>query len=1795
MHARTRARTRTHACTHTRAHVDSCCCSFLQQYSKSYEVDGVRRSDPFMTIVPPVEQFTNNYTFSTLTTRLLHVNDDFDHYVNVVILTDLIDGIRLDDLPLEPDLMFRNWTYLPHSNYSHATILIPVGVHHIRHVTGSANFSATLYGLKFQEAYAHPLGQNVEVIPYACTHTFMLSDDGFDNDCDQRTDEELLNGIDDDGDGLIDEDIATVLRWSTIEADGTTRVGDGWVRPTPPGGAGGGIPGGADGKAFETSTGVDGDVAGDGGFWQNGTWIGTNSTSGFWSNGTWVPVSGDGSDAGGGDGGQTGYPGSNTGSDTSTGEENGSPGFWWDDQWISLENYTNSNSSGFWLNGTWVDLNAANGTGFFFHGNWIPITRISGSVPGSEKGSGISNDETNGFTWNGKWIDLNNSSIANSTGFWLNGTWMALNIVNATGFFFEGKWVPITRSTGSDPDSENGSGISNDETNGFTWNGKWIDLNNSSIANSTGFWLNGTWMELNTINATGFFFDGEWVPITRSAGSDPGSGDGSGISNDETNGFTWNGKWIDLNNSSIANSTGFWLNGTWMELNTINATGFYFHGEWVPITRSTGSVPDSGNGSGISNDETNGFTWNGKWIDLNNSSIANSTGFWLNGTWMELNTINATGFYFHGEWVPITRSTGSVPDSENGSGISNGETNGFTWNGKWIDLNNSSIANSTGFWLNGTWMELNTINATGFYFDGKWVPIVKSTGSDPDSENGSGISNDEANGFTWNGKWIDLNNSSIANSTGFWLNGTWMELNTINATGFYFDGEWVPIVTSTGSDPDSENGSGISNDETNGFTWNGKWIDLNNSSIANSTGFWLNGTWMELNTINATGFYFHGEWVPITRSTGSVPESENGSGISNDETNGFTWNGKWIDLNNSSIANSTGFWLNGTWMELNTINATGFYFHGEWVPITRSTGSVPESENGSGISNDETNGFTWNGKWIDLNNSSIANSTGFWLNGTWMELNTINATGFYFHGEWVPITRSTGSVPDSENGSGISNDETNGFTWNGKWIDLNNSSIANSTGFWLNGTWMELNTINATGFYFHGEWVPITRSTGSVPDRENGSGISNDETNGFVWNGKWIDLNNSSIANSTGFWLNGTWVELNTMNATGFFFEGEWVPITRSTGSVPESENGSGISNDETNGFTRNGKWIDLNNSSIANSTGFWLNGTWMELNTINATGFYFHGKWVPIDRSTDSDPDSENGSGISNGETNGFTWNGKWIDLNNSSIANSTGFWLNGTWMELNTINATGFYFHGEWVPINRSTGHVPDSENESGINNDETNGFTWNGKWIDLNNASIANSTGFWLNGTWVELNTINATGFCFQGEWVPINRSFVSVSESGGGFGADEDKKNGFSWNGKWIDLNNSSVANSTGFWLNGMWVNANATTNGTMYWYQGKWVSWDELSGSKPGSAAQSGNDSFSNLDKGLNGNWTNLNNSIASNTTGFSSNGDLFDHGAINKTGPWINETGFWWNDRWVDRGESGGSNSTGFWWNDEWVQWAEAFRNSSSRNATGSWVNGQWIPSDRQAGQNDRTVKDDKTPTTTTDSSLASSGTSPGSTTTKTDSSDGKSDAPVTPAAVTSRSSFNYLYLLIPAAILVAIPLVCLLYCGCVRCHRWRRRRGKVGPAVVRVRPSCKKYVVESPRSLAGTESIVVSDASLATSSDADTYYDGKARLEGGRVSATTRSYRDMTIDFYEDDQVGSYEGKPRNFHERRRAAGPAGDGFDDIMRPPPGHWKERFPEPNNAVPARGLSSLQHFVTRVSLPSSNALTIIEYK
>ena len=59
-------------------------------------------------------------------------------------------------------------------------------------------------------ARIYPLGMRITAIYDACVITQTTiggNGDGIDNDCDNKIDEEILNGKDDDGDGLIDEDL----------------------------------------------------------------------------------------------------------------------------------------------------------------------------------------------------------------------------------------------------------------------------------------------------------------------------------------------------------------------------------------------------------------------------------------------------------------------------------------------------------------------------------------------------------------------------------------------------------------------------------------------------------------------------------------------------------------------------------------------------------------------------------------------------------------------------------------------------------------------------------------------------------------------------------------------------------------------------------------------------------------------------------------------------------------------------------------------------------------------------------------------------------------------------------------------------------------------------------------------------------------------------------------------------------------------------------------------------------------------------------------------------------------------------------------------------------------------------------------------------------------------------------------------------------------------------------------------------------------------------------------------------
>ncbi|XP_067948898.1 uncharacterized protein [Watersipora subatra] len=195
-------------------HIMTSSAALVAQYAQSSGIDGAL-SDPMMALVPPHEQYGNFYSFTTPT----GVSAPYKNYVNIIIKSTetseiYLDDIRLNltfsDLGLTPGDTFYNeswvqdnWTPIGTTGYSARTIAVVHGTHSIYHSNPTVTFYAMMYGQVIYESYGFPAGTRLASIGAYCKESSSVSNDGLDNDCDGSIDEELLNGIDDDGDGMI--------------------------------------------------------------------------------------------------------------------------------------------------------------------------------------------------------------------------------------------------------------------------------------------------------------------------------------------------------------------------------------------------------------------------------------------------------------------------------------------------------------------------------------------------------------------------------------------------------------------------------------------------------------------------------------------------------------------------------------------------------------------------------------------------------------------------------------------------------------------------------------------------------------------------------------------------------------------------------------------------------------------------------------------------------------------------------------------------------------------------------------------------------------------------------------------------------------------------------------------------------------------------------------------------------------------------------------------------------------------------------------------------------------------------------------------------------------------------------------------------------------------------------------------------------------------------------------------------------------------------------------------------------
>ncbi|XP_059142308.1 uncharacterized protein LOC131929938 [Physella acuta] len=129
------------------------------------------------------------------------------NYVTIVIDYTKIDLIRLDNLKLPDTIKWREVTGM--KNWKVGSTSVTEGTHTL-HSTLLVYFGCYLYGMFDFYGYMHPGGYISGNINEACEETMktMARGDLLDNDCDRRIDEEMMDGKDNDGDTLVDEDLA---------------------------------------------------------------------------------------------------------------------------------------------------------------------------------------------------------------------------------------------------------------------------------------------------------------------------------------------------------------------------------------------------------------------------------------------------------------------------------------------------------------------------------------------------------------------------------------------------------------------------------------------------------------------------------------------------------------------------------------------------------------------------------------------------------------------------------------------------------------------------------------------------------------------------------------------------------------------------------------------------------------------------------------------------------------------------------------------------------------------------------------------------------------------------------------------------------------------------------------------------------------------------------------------------------------------------------------------------------------------------------------------------------------------------------------------------------------------------------------------------------------------------------------------------------------------------------------------------------------------------------------------------
>jgi hypothetical protein len=112
----------------------------VAQYSNSTTYDNVT-SDPFMALVPALNQFDTKHIINTL--------NGFTNYVNIVVLTTGINDVELDGVNIDAN----EFSVVGSTSYSSAQIQVSTGKHTL---ISSEKKGILAYGYASHDFYAYP-------------------------------------------------------------------------------------------------------------------------------------------------------------------------------------------------------------------------------------------------------------------------------------------------------------------------------------------------------------------------------------------------------------------------------------------------------------------------------------------------------------------------------------------------------------------------------------------------------------------------------------------------------------------------------------------------------------------------------------------------------------------------------------------------------------------------------------------------------------------------------------------------------------------------------------------------------------------------------------------------------------------------------------------------------------------------------------------------------------------------------------------------------------------------------------------------------------------------------------------------------------------------------------------------------------------------------------------------------------------------------------------------------------------------------------------------------------------------------------------------------------------------------------------------------------------------------------------------------------------------------------------------------------------------------------------------------